>query len=155
MKNKTIIKYPDKQNDQINQLNSFLDEDINDDENRFLKYTLNTTTKEVKQFKKSIDSIYTERKLLYEVIRNYIKKTNFLQLAIELSEDFISEEEYEKEIEEHPEKYIVNIQSMENIDDIYIISNIIKNIGVNYSIDEVTEMFALDMDKIDFNTLGV
>lgn len=84
-----------------------------------------------------------------KAIRNLIIKNNFLELSLELSEDQITEEEYSEEIENNPEKYIIDLEYIENPNDIKIINEIVKKIGIEFSVDEVAELFSLDSEDLE------
>lgn len=66
---------------------------------------------------------------------------------MQLVEKQITEDEYSEQIEAHPESYIVDIDRLKNINDIEIIIEIIKKIGLSFSIDEVSEIFSIDLDN--------
>jgi len=79
-----------------------------------------------------------------KAIQNLIIKNNFLELSLELSEDQITEDDYTKEIENNPHKYIIDIEYVQDPNDIRVINEIVKKIGLEFSVDEVAEIFSLD-----------
>ncbi len=92
---------------------------------------------------------YQKKEFFYiKAIKNLIIQNNFLELALQLEEGHISEEEYDKEIDTHPEKYVVNVDYLEIPDDLAIIKDIIKKIGAEYTRDEVEELFSVDTENI-------
>ncbi|MDZ4757320.1 MAG: hypothetical protein SGJ10_04155 [Bacteroidota bacterium] len=94
--------------------------------------------------------VYNEKKEDYYLtgIKNLIKKNNFLQLSLTTSDDSESEADFEKEISDHPHKYIIDIKPLDNERDLNIISEIVKKIGVEFTIDDVSELFSVDNDCI-------
>lgn len=82
-------------------------------------------------------------------IRNLIKKNEFLQLSLQLSEKLISETEFENEIERNPEKYIIQLNKLDNQIHLHIISNILTKIGTTFNVDEVSELFSIDTRSIN------
>jgi len=121
----------------------------NDNENYTI--TIKTDTERLNSLIRDFDN-YANRLKVKEIyflnaLRNLIKKNNFLQLTMQLVENQITEDEYSKQIEAHPESFIVNIEQLDNINDIEIIIEIIKKIGLSFSIDEVSEIFSIDLDN--------
>ena len=90
-----------------------------------------------------------ERDLFLTQMRNQHKIINFLKLSNLLSEKLISENEYEEEISEHEGKYIVNVDKKIDFDTLRIISNIIQDSGIDYTLDEVSEIFSIDPLQLD------
>ncbi|MCK9412117.1 MAG: hypothetical protein M0Q53_07430 [Prolixibacteraceae bacterium] len=82
-------------------------------------------------------------------IKNLIKKNEFLQLSMQLSENLISETEFETEIEENPEKYIIQINRLNHPINLHVISNILTQIGKSFNLDEVSELFSFDTRSIN------
>ena len=82
-------------------------------------------------------------------ITNLIKKTEFLQLLIQLEEKSITEEEYEKEIEDNPSKYIIDTDYLKSQDDLTLISEIVNKIGVSMRTDDVAEIFSLELNSLN------
>ena len=58
-----------------------------------------------------------------------------------------------QEIEDNQNKYIIDIKYLDNPNDLRIINEIITEIGLSFSVDEVAELFALDTDDIEKQTL--
>ncbi|MEA3494591.1 MAG: hypothetical protein U9R42_00990 [Bacteroidota bacterium] len=84
-----------------------------------------------------------------KAIKNLLKKSNFQELSLEISEDQITEEEYYKELEKNPEKYVLDLEYLKDPNDIKIINEIVKRIGVEFSIDEVEELFSLVTGELE------
>ncbi len=87
--------------------------------------------------------------LYVTAIVNLIKKTEFLQLLIQLSEKSITEAEYDKEIEENPSKYIIETDYLNSLDDLSIIGEIVRKIGLSMQTDEVAEMFSIELSSLN------
>jgi hypothetical protein len=75
-----------------------------------------------------------------------------LQLLLNLSENTIDEEEFNKELEQNPENYIVDINYLSNPSDLMIITDIVKKIGKEFTVDEVSEIFSIESEDIINNT---
>lgn len=82
-------------------------------------------------------------------VQSLIKKSNFCQLSLELEEGLISGNEYEKEIEKNPEKYVIELTPLKEANHLYIISEIVKDLGIDFSIDEVADLFAITPDSLN------
>ena len=88
------------------------------------------------------------REDLYQtIIRNILKKYEFLNLSYQLATNQIDEDEFDNEIEENPDKYIIKLKEFDEAILPEII-DIIKTIGHDFTIDQVEELFALN---ISFN----
>lgn len=90
-----------------------------------------------------------KEELCLVAIKNLFKKAEFLQLSLQLSENLITEDEFENEISVNPEKYVIDIKESENPEYIEIIKNIIIKIGKVFTIDEVSELFSIDVRSIN------
>lgn len=121
--------------------------------------TLNTDRVKLETFftQFSYLSTFVDSKEAYYIlaINNLLKKNNYLSLIVQLSQEQISEDEYVKEIEENSDKYLLDIKYLDDPNDLKIINEIVKKIGVSFSIDEVAEIFSLDSDDIENNVLKI
>jgi len=84
-------------------------------------------------------------------IRNLIKKNEYLQLHLQLSQNLIDEKEFEDEVKHNEEKYLIRLSPLKNSNEIHIISDIVKKVGVDMSIDDVGEIFSIDPNS--FNSI--
>jgi len=82
-------------------------------------------------------------------INNLIKKNNLLQQTIQLAEGFITEEEFEQEIDQNPDQFIISIREPHGLEELIVLKNIVKKIGKNFSVDEVSEIFSISLDNYD------
>ncbi len=82
-------------------------------------------------------------------INNLRKKINFLQLNYDFQNGEISEDDYENEIESRPDKYVVNVQMLNKHSDLLILNDIISKIGDDLSVDEIAEIFSVDLNIFD------
>ncbi len=87
-------------------------------------------------------------KLYITAISNLIKKINFLELNILLTEEQITEEEYEKELIENGSDYVIDIS--DNIDDEETFKEILNTLPKNLKLStyEVGNMFGINYKKI-------
>lgn len=123
----------------------------NADANGFVSFTIDENQMNMLfqqfHFKNNINNLRNDYCIV--AIRNLLKKNEFLQLSLQLSEELITESEFEAEIDQNPDKYIIQ---MNNIDDhvhLKVISNILTKIGKTFDVDEVSELFSIDARSIN------
>jgi len=88
---------------------------------------------------------------LIEATRNFIKKQNFSELNELLDEGEITEEEYEIQLKDNPEKYFISLKNINSPDEVIVIANLVKRIGLNlrdFSTSEVSEMFSVKENQL-------
>lgn len=89
-------------------------------------------------------NIYQAKEDLYiKAITNLMKKTEFLQLLIQMLQDQISEEEYEQELMKNREKYFIELKAIESPNYYNAIINICKNLKGSITVDEISEIFGI------------
>ena len=97
------------------------------------------------------DYLSEEKEDLYlRALRNLFRKLDFIELNQSLDMSDISEAEYNQELESNEEKYLIPTPTGKpSLQQIIQITDILKRIGreKNMSVDEVSEMFSLEMDK--------
>ena len=97
----------------------------------------------------SIINISRLKDLLYqEAINNLLKKSKFLQLYIQLIENQISEEEYEDELNSHPDDYFINLKDLNSNLDYAALLLVLQNLPKQLSVDEVSEIFGIKTQAI-------
>lgn len=97
------------------------------------------------------DYLSEEKEELYlRVLRNLYRKLDFIELSQSLDMSDISEEEFDQELESNEDKYLIPSPTEKpTLQQIIQITDILKRIGRdnNMSVDEVSEMFSLEMGK--------
>lgn len=115
--------------------------------------TFKTTSAKISAFNEVVNhySLFLNKKEEYciKAIKNLMKKNNFLELSLELSENQISVDEFEKEIENNPNKFVIDINYIKDSLDLRVINEIVKKLETELSIDEVAEIFSLDSNDIE------
>jgi len=92
-----------------------------------------------------------KEELLLTAIKNLMKAQNFLQMCLMLQEGQISQEDYNKQLKEKPDRYVIDIEYVKDKKDIEIIAEIIKElgpIGEGLSVNDVSEIFSFDGKQI-------
>jgi hypothetical protein len=88
-------------------------------------------------------------------IKNLRKKVNFLQLNFHLQSGFITEAEFESEVNANPNKYIIDVRMLDNPIEFKILQEVVSTIDSTLTYDEVLEIFSVDfyskgsIEKID------
>ncbi len=73
---------------------------------------------------------------------------NYLKLYIDLLDKEITEDEFDQEINSNPDKYFVNIDRKVNIVEMEALSGLVKEIGGDLSIQDVSEIYSADFSEI-------
>lgn len=100
---------------------------------------------------------YPRKKENYFVlaINNLVKKSDFLQLSLQHAERIISDEEFENELENNSDKYIIDLKEIEDNIDINIVSEIVAKLDREFTIDEVCELFSIAPHRFMQNYLFI
>lgn len=112
------------------------------------KNKINITEKDAER---GLNYFYKSEFFLIEAIRNFIKKTNYLELSEMLNDDEITEEEFDIELEKNSSKYLIKITENIETNDAQIIKDLVDKIGPDlrdFSVTEISEMFSLKEDNL-------
>jgi hypothetical protein len=112
------------------------------------KNKINITEKDAER---GLKYFYKSEFFLIEAIRNFIKKTNYLELSEMLNDDEITEEEFDIELEKNSSKYLIKITENIETNDAQIIKDLVDKIGPDlrdFSVTEISEMFSLKEDNL-------
>lgn len=93
-----------------------------------------------------------KEQLLIQAIKNLIIKNNYLQLLLELSDNNITEEEFNKELDQHSEKYFIDVKNELNEKTLLIILDIFKQLGNDFYINDITDLFSINTDNINISS---
>lgn len=89
-------------------------------------------------------NIVNVKEVLYsDAITNLMKKSKFLQLYIQLIEEQISEDEYEKELNENPANYFINMKEVKSNLEYAALFQVMQNLPKDITLDEVSEIFGI------------
>lgn len=116
------------------------------DENGFVKFLIDDHQMNLLFKRFEINNLRNDFCIL--AIKNLLKKNEFLQLSLQLSEKLITESEFESEIDENPDRYIIQMNELEDSINLNVISSILTKIGKSFNIDEVSELFSIDVRSI-------
>ena len=88
--------------------------------------------------------------LYLRALRNLFRKLDFIELNQALESEDMSEVEYDNELTAHEDRYLIPApEGVPSIQQIIQITDILRHIGREkmMSVDEVSEMFSLKMEK--------
>lgn len=91
-------------------------------------------------------------KLYNQLVENLFKAKDFLELTIENLTEQISDDDFAKELEEHPEKYMKTISPKKTTyEDIKLIVDILCSVKKDkeLSVDDVSELFSMDLSEAE------
>ncbi len=99
-------------------------------------------------YERKISSRKYRESILLRGIQNLYKRINFLQLTADLSNCFLTEEEFNEEIEQHENKYVVTFQELRNHYEAQAIHDVVRAIGLDLTINEVAELFGVEPEDL-------
>ena len=87
--------------------------------------------------------------LYLQALRNLYRKIDFIELSQALESEDISEEEFDKELVENEDRYLIPSPTITpTVQQVIQVTEIMKKLGrEKSSVDEVSEVFSLDMEK--------
>jgi hypothetical protein len=91
--------------------------------------------------------------LSFRIIRNLFKKVNYLNKVQLLQNNELSEDEFRLEIENNPQKYVIDVNENLEGNDHIIISNLIKEFyeqTEDYTESDWGEMFSINSESFKF-----
>ncbi len=89
-----------------------------------------------------------KEQLYTSMVKNLMKKNNFLNLSWLLDQGQITEEDYQVEIETNPELYVIETNGEVNTEVILTINDILNELNLQLSVDEVSELFSVDYNAM-------
>lgn len=91
-----------------------------------------------------------KEELYQKALKNLFKKIDFFSLNWQLENEQISEEEFNKELNEKEKNYLIEISDAK-IDKktLLLVDNIVKKLDREMSIDDVSELFSIDLSDSD------
>jgi hypothetical protein len=116
--------------------------------NGMLFYVTNKGLYNYVEFIKSKADEDMKRESLYiTAIRNLRKKIRFMNLNFDYQNDFITEDEFQKELNEHQDKYFINVSLLSDKFELDCITKIVNNIDDDLTIDDIADIFSIDINS--------
>lgn len=98
-------------------------------------------------------ALFFEKKenLYITAIRNFLRKENFSELNQSLLNEQITEDEFEKQLDEYEDKYVIVLKDVNQDEDVKLIAQLVEKIGYDlrdFSVGDISEMFSLKEDQL-------
>jgi hypothetical protein len=91
----------------------------------------------------------TKKEFLYlTAIDNLLKKTDFLQLTMQLDNDLISNEEFEEELDKNESRYLIKTNQEFDSYDFIIVRQILSDLNRNFTHTDASELFSIPVEKV-------
>jgi hypothetical protein len=91
----------------------------------------------------------TTEKYLIVVVQNLRRQVRFLELATQLEQHLITEEEYVLEIDTNPDKYVISLRDITSDSELNAILDVATKLGMNdEGSNEVLELFSIYPESI-------
>jgi hypothetical protein len=114
----------------------------------------------IKIEKRDVDYFYNQSRFIFQLhelrenycitaIQNLRKKNEFLQLSLDFAESSITEEEFESEVENNPEKYVIDLKELDNFNHLPVISSILEKVGGEFNSGDVSDLFSIDIRSLN------
>lgn len=102
-------------------------------------------------------NIKLERDYLFTAVKNLRRQTNFLQLNLLLESNQISEDEYDQEIDNNENKYVIPYIAVKpSTNDFKVLCELISKLDdKDLSIDDVADIFSLDLSYYEQEALKI
>ncbi|KXH85822.1 hypothetical protein [Chryseobacterium kwangjuense] len=88
---------------------------------------------------------YYEKEQVYiTAIRNLLKQKRYLSLVYELSNDYISEDEFNEELENNEDNYLIKVNNrLDSINKVNNLISVINKIDVSFEEEDLLEIFSI------------
>lgn len=91
----------------------------------------------------------SEKEYFYiKAIENLLKQKEYLNLAYQMSHNLITDEEFNNELEQNEDKYLIKIDDNLDVNRFKLLLKIISKIKYNFSDDDVFEIFSFEINNI-------
>ena len=119
--------------------------------NREITNVINLDQSIIDDFQCFLDNTKKSETFLIEASRNFIRKFNFLELTEDLENGEISEDQYNLELSQKSENYMITLRDFNSPSDVLIIAELIEKIGSDlkdFSTSEIAEMFSVKENQL-------
>lgn len=90
-----------------------------------------------------------KEKFYIKAIQNLRKQKEYINLLYQVSNELITDEEFNYELTENEHRYLINIDNHVSNKNLNLIADIIEKIGEQFTEDDVTEIFSIKTDLIE------
>lgn len=96
-----------------------------------------------------MENYHSKELLFLRAVTNLTKKSEFLQLSLQLEQELITEEEYFQELDDNEEKYLIPVDENFKVENFKFISHIMNKLGRNFTSDEIAELFSVPIEVVN------
>ncbi len=86
--------------------------------------------------------------LYKSMVKNLMKKNNFLNLSWLLDQGQMTEDDFQVEIDTNSELYVIELNGEVTPELIVDINDILNDLNLHLNVDEVAELFSLDKESL-------
>jgi hypothetical protein len=91
---------------------------------------------------------FEKENLYIKAIENLLKQKEYLNLVYQASHDLISNEEFNEELENNEDKYLIKIEDDIDKKRLRLVLKILEKIKYNFSDDDISEIFSIETNNI-------
>jgi hypothetical protein len=144
----TDVTYPSKRNDKSGYQelpDSFLFAVKQNDNVKFIGGELNRFTENIFD----VLRIHSEKEMIYiRAIENLLKQKEYLNLFYQVTQNLITDEEFNSELELNEDKYLIRMNDAVDYNKLELITTILHKINFDLTEDELSEIFSLNVNVI-------
>ncbi len=86
---------------------------------------------------------------LYKVmVKNLMKKNNYLNLSWMLDKEQITEDDFQVELDSNPELYLIEATDIASIERVNTVNEILQELEIELNIEDVSELFSIDPESL-------
>lgn len=90
-----------------------------------------------------------ENELLLRAYKNLTRQLNYIQLCLERSEGHINEDDFNEEMQLHPDRYALLTEKDLTQEELGVLCSLIdEKIQENYSIDDLSDIFGVTHESL-------
>lgn len=91
----------------------------------------------------------TNEELYKRMVKNLMKKNNFLNLSWLLDKGDMTEDDFQVELETNPELYHIDYSSEVTPELINQINDILGDLSIQLTVSEVSELFSIELESLN------
>lgn len=119
-------------------------------ENNRLSCVQGILTPKIKKILSGFSLNEVKEELYITAIDNLLKKVEFINLTMQLDQNLITEEEFDEELENNEDIYLIKINPNFKDIDLELVQSITQKLNNRkFSIDEISEMFSISIETIE------
>ena len=97
-----------------------------------------------------LKNIYLENGLLHRGLSNLLKKVHYLNLNLNLEQGFITEEEFEEELNNNLDSYLIHTDMIQGEEELFVLGDILKkHVNQIKTVSDAAEIFGSNTDELE------